>query len=95
MENANNSKKNESFADLLEESFAKINFTNGILNILKLEAVGEALAVSIDGWIDKKNDNLQIHGTMAPATLLTKIFEQIPILSELITGKDKAGPASG
>tara|TARA_B100000131_G_scaffold310178_1_gene341573 strand:+ start:1949 stop:5584 length:3636 start_codon:yes stop_codon:yes gene_type:complete len=74
-----------------EESFAKINFNNGILNILKLEAVGEALAVSIEGWVDRKNDILQVHGTMAPATLLTKIFEQVPILSELIIGKDKAG----
>ena len=56
-----------------------------------MEAVGEALAVSIEGWVDRKNDILQVHGTMAPATLLTKIFEQVPILSELIIGKDKAG----
>ncbi len=84
--------------NLLEEKgiyFAKglaqiDNFENKF-NIRNIEAMGEAMAITLDGWIDKKNDLLQIHGTMAPATLLNKLLEPVPVLSELLTGGDKAG----
>ncbi len=84
--------------NLLEEQgiyFAKgvaeiDNFDNKF-NIRSIEAIGEAMAITLDGWIDKKNDFLQIYGTMAPATLLNKLLEPVPVLSELLTGGDKAG----
>ena len=84
--------------NLLEEQgiyFAKgvaeiDNFDNK-LNIRSIEAIGEAMAITLDGWVDKKNDFLQIYGTMAPATLLNKLLEPVPVLSELLTGGDKAG----
>ncbi len=84
--------------NLLEEQgiyFAKgvaeiDNFDNKF-NIRSIEAIGEAMAITLDGWVDKKNDFLQIYGTMAPATLLNKLLEPVPVLSELLTGGDKAG----
>ena len=84
--------------NLLEEKgiyFAKgvaeiDNFDNRF-NIRSIEAIGEAMAITLDGWVDKKNDFLQIYGTMAPATLLNKLLEPVPVLSELLTGGDKAG----
>ncbi len=84
--------------NLLEEQgiyFAKgvaeiDNFDNKF-NIRSIEAIGEAMAITLDGWVDKKNDLLQIYGTMAPATLLNKLLEPVPVLSELLTGGDKAG----
>ncbi len=84
--------------NLLEEQgiyFAKgiaeiDNFDNK-LNIRSIEAIGEAMAITLDGWIDKKNEFLQIYGTLAPATLLNKLLEPVPVLSELLTGGDKAG----
>ncbi|MDA9734400.1 DUF3971 domain-containing protein [SAR116 cluster bacterium] len=84
--------------NLLEEQgiyFAKgvaeiDNFDNKF-NIRSIEAIGEAMAITLDGWLDKKNDFLQIYGTMAPATLLNKLLEPVPVLSELLTGGDKAG----
>ena len=84
--------------NLLEEKgiyFAKgvaeiDNFDNKF-NIRNIEAIGEAMAITLNGWIDKKNNFLQIHGTMAPATLLNKLLETVPVLSELLTGGDKAG----
>mgnify|MGYP001276603993 CR=1 FL=1 len=84
--------------NLLEEKgiyFAKgvaeiDNFDNK-LNIRNIEAIGEAMAITLNGWIDKKSNFLQIHGTMAPATLLNKLLETVPVLSELLTGGDKAG----
>mgnify|MGYP006253324875 FL=1 len=66
------------------------NFDNKF-NIRSIEAIGEAMAITLDGWVDKKNDFLQIYGTMAPATLLNKLLEPVPVLSELLTGGDKAG----
>ena len=61
------------------------------MNLENIEAVGEAMAISLDGWINKKNDKLQIHGTIAPATLLNKLLEPVPLLSDLLIGGDKAG----
>ena len=66
------------------------NFDNKF-NIRSIEAIGEAMAITLDGGVDKKNDFLQIYGTMAPATLLNKLLEPVPVLSELLTGGDKAG----
>ena len=84
--------------NLLEEQgiyFAKgvaeIDNVDNKFNIRSIEAIGEAMAITLDGWVDKKNDFLQIYGTMAPATLLNKLLEPVPVLSELQTGGDKAG----
>ena len=49
------------------------------------------MAISLDGWINQNKDILQVHGTMAPATLLNKLLEPVPLLSELLIGGDKAG----
>ena len=70
---------------------AEMFFENGYQRIKKIEAIGEAMAITLDGWINKKKNIMQIHGTMAPATLLNKLLEPIPLLSELLTGGDKAG----
>ena len=37
--------------------FAKINNLGNTMNLENIEAVGEAMAISLDGWINKKNDN--------------------------------------
>ena len=74
-----------------ERGFAKINNSGNVMNLENIEAVGEAMAISLDGWINKKNDKLQIHGTIAPATLLNKLLEPVPLLSDLLIGGDKAG----
>ena len=74
-----------------ERGFAKINNLGNTMNLENIEAVGEAMAISLDGWINKKNDKLQIHGTIAPATLLNKLLEPVPLLSDLLIGGDKAG----
>ena len=74
-----------------ERGFAKINNLGNVMNLENIEAVGEAMAISLDGWINKKNDILQIHGTIAPATLLNKLLEPVPLLNDLLIGGDKAG----
>ncbi|MFL2815265.1 MAG: hypothetical protein ACJ0BU_10960 [Candidatus Puniceispirillales bacterium] len=74
-----------------ERGFAKINNLGNIMNLENIEAVGEAMAISLDGWVNKKDDKLQIHGTIAPATLLNKLLEPVPLLSDLLIGGDKAG----
>jgi len=74
-----------------ERGLAKIEKINDTLKIEKIYAVGEAMAISLDGWINQNKDILQVHGTMAPATLLNKLLEPVPLLSELLIGGDKAG----
>ena len=74
-----------------ERGVAKIKKINDTLEIEKIYAIGEAMAITLDGWINKNKDILQVHGTMAPATLLNKLLEPVPLLSELLIGGDKAG----
>jgi len=74
-----------------ERGLAKINNFNNKLNIENIEAVGEAMAITLKGWINDEKDILQIQGTIAPATLLTKFLEPIPVLNDLLIGGDKAG----
>ena len=74
-----------------ERGLAKINNFNNKLNIENIEAVGEAMAISLKGWINNEKDILQVQGTIAPATLLTKLLEPIPVLNDLLIGGDKAG----
>ncbi len=74
-----------------ERGVAKIKKVNDTLKIESIYAIGEAMAISLDGWINKNKDVLQVHGTIAPATLLNKLLETVPLLSELLIGGDKAG----
>ncbi|MAC61130.1 MAG: hypothetical protein CMN37_04495 [SAR116 cluster bacterium] len=74
-----------------ERGYAKINNLDNKFNIQNIEAVGEAMAITLKGWINNKKETLQIQGTIAPATLLTKLLEPIPVLNDLLIGGDKAG----
>ena len=74
-----------------ERGYAKINNLDNKFNIQKSEAIGEAMAITLKGGINNKKETLQIQGTIAPATLLTKLLEPIPVLNDLLIGGDKAG----
>ncbi len=74
-----------------ERGFAKVNNLDNRFNISNIEAVGEAMVITLKGWINNKKETLQIQGTIAPATLLTKLLEPIPVLNDLLIGGDKAG----
>ena len=84
--------------DLLEEGgilfssgSAKITYKDGIEYLNAINAIGDTLALSFSGLIDRNNDTLEIQGQLVPANTINKILKNIPILGELLTGKDFKG----
>ena len=60
-----------------------------ILN--NVSASGEAIKFQLAGEYDRKTDELQVRGILAPLSLLSDLIGVIPLVSNIITGQDKTG----
>ena len=66
--------------------------TAGDRRILKnVQASGEAIKFELAGEYDRETDELQVRGILAPLSLLSDIIGVIPLVSNIVTGKDKTG----
>ena len=66
--------------------------TAGNRRILKnVQASGEAIKFELAGEYDRETDELQVRGILAPLSLLSDIIGVIPLVSNIVTGKDKTG----
>jgi hypothetical protein len=66
-------------------------FTKNKIEIMKLEAHGPFLGVSATGTIMRDNKETNIKAVIVPAYELYSYVKQIPIIAEILTGKEKKG----
>ena len=59
--------------------------------ITKSRAYGFSLGFSAVGWVDKNNKTLDMGGTIVPAYKINSFFNNIPIIGELIIGREDEG----
>ena len=69
------------------ESFEmKSNSEGNILNIEDALAIGPAVSILLNGYVDKGNV-VSLRGTLVPATKLNAIIATIPIVGDILVGK--------
>ena len=69
------------------ESFEmKSNSEGNVLNIEDALAMGPAISILLEGYVDK-GKIVSLRGTLVPATTLNKIIGSIPILGNILVGK--------
>jgi hypothetical protein len=69
------------------ESFEmKSNTEGNIINIEDALAMGPAISILLDGYVDKGNI-VSLRGTLVPATKLNSIIASIPIIGDVLVGK--------
>ena len=69
------------------ESFEmKSNSEGNVLNIEDALAMGPAISILLDGYVDK-GKVVSLRGTLVPATKLNSIIASIPVVGEILVGK--------
>ena len=69
------------------ESFEmKSNSEANVMNIEDALAIGPAISVLLDGYVDKGNI-VSLRGTLVPATKLNSIIASIPVVGDILVGK--------
>ena len=66
----------------------EMNFTNknNLMVIDEIYAIGPAISVLMEGYIEKK-DLISLRGTLVPATTINKTISSIPVLGSILVGK--------
>jgi hypothetical protein len=66
----------------------EMNFTNKdkLMTIQELYAIGPAMSILIEGYIEK-NNLISLRGTLVPATTINRSIASIPLLGDLLIGK--------
>ena len=64
----------------------KSNTKGNLLNIEDALAMGPAVSILLDGYVDKGNV-VSLRGTLVPATKLNSIIASIPLVGEILVGK--------
>ena len=67
----------------------KTNSVGNVLNIEDVLAMGPAVSILLDGYVDKGNV-VSLRGTLVPATKLNSLISKIPLVGNILVGK-KAG----
>tara|TARA_B100000029_G_scaffold510335_1_gene601531 strand:- start:875 stop:3112 length:2238 start_codon:yes stop_codon:yes gene_type:complete len=69
------------------ESFEmKTNSEGNLINIEDALAIGPAISILLDGYIDK-GKVVSLRGTLVPATKLNEIIASIPVVGDILVGK--------
>ena len=69
------------------ESFEmKLNSKGNVLNIEDVLAIGPAVSILLEGYIDK-GITVSLRGTLVPATKLNSIIASIPVVGDILVGK--------
>ena len=64
----------------------KFSNKKGLMKIEELYAIGPAISLLMEGYIE--NDNLvSLKGTMVPATTINRTISSIPLLGDILVGK--------
>ena len=69
------------------ESFEmKTNSKENVLNIEDALALGPAVSILLEGYVDK-GKTVSLRGTLVPATKLNSIIASIPVVGDILVGK--------
>ena len=69
------------------ESFEmKSNSEGNVMNIEDVLAIGPAISILLDGYVDK-GKTVSLRGTLVPATKLNSIIASIPVVGDILVGK--------
>ena len=69
------------------ESFEmKSNSENNVLNIEDALAMGPAVSILLEGYVDR-GKTVSLRGTLVPATKLNSIIASIPVIGDILVGK--------
>tara|TARA_Y100000590_G_scaffold239886_1_gene269760 strand:- start:45 stop:2279 length:2235 start_codon:yes stop_codon:yes gene_type:complete len=69
------------------ESFEmKSNSKGNLINIEDALAIGPAVSILLDGYVDK-GKTVSLRGTLVPATKLNSIIASIPLVGDILVGK--------
>jgi len=74
--------------DQFDAQFTK---KNNIININKSRAYGFSLGLTGEGFINILDKSIQIDGSIVPAYSLNTIFNDLPIIGKLLSGKEDEG----
>jgi len=64
----------------------KSNSEGNVLNIEDILAMGPAVSILMEGYVDK-GKIVSLRGTLVPATKLNAIISSIPLVGEILVGK--------
>jgi hypothetical protein len=64
----------------------KSNSKGNVLNIDEALAIGPAISILLDGYVDK-GKVVSLRGTLVPATKLNAIIAKIPLIGNILVGK--------
>ena len=68
------------------ESFEmKTNTKDNLMNIEDALAIGPAVSILLDGYVDK-GKVVSLRGTLVPATMLNSIIASIPVVGDILVG---------
>ena len=69
------------------ESFEmKSNSKGNVMNIEDALAMGQAVSILLEGYVDK-GKTVSLKGTLVPATKLNSIIASIPVVGDILVGK--------
>ena len=84
----------QGIADLLtgegirfDELDMKFNSNSDKLEINELYAIGPAISILMEGYVQKKPNLISLRGTLVPATTINKFVASIPLLGDILVGK--------
>lgn len=63
----------------------------GRYELQNLRGRGSSLGLTAAGWIDTGTDRLSIEGVLIPAYAASKALKSIPLLGDLLVGRDQSG----
>ncbi len=52
---------------------------------------GQAIGLSVDGWLDYVHDTVAMTGTFVPAFAVNNLFSQVPVIGVLLGGASNEG----
>ena len=66
----------------------KIKDNKKVRTIEEIYAVGPSLTILMDGYIENKSGLASLRGTMVPAKEINKLISKIPVLGNILIGKE-------
>ena len=64
----------------------KFSNKRGLTTIEEMYAIGPAVSILLDGYIESKKI-ISLNGTLVPATTINRSIASIPILGDILVGK--------
>ena len=74
--------------DKLEAPFSS---RNGVIDVKGARATGPAIGFTADGYIDRPKNAIALKGTVAPLFMLNSVLGNIPVIGDVIVGKQGEG----